>query len=223
MTNVTAIQPPADVRRAPSGRSPAFLAAMLPLALAGCAGAKVFEITSLAPPLARPTTIVVDAISSGSHEPYRLKAADRLEQQLVMDLRKRGLPAIHASSPATSAPVRLELRIEELQRGDTAMRWLIGFGAGKSRMSVRATLSTPDGAILDLDARASSGNRPGLILPAGVGAATGRIANAAIGAALGIATNSRQGAGRDLQNVSKALAQRISVYFETGGQSLKAD
>lgn len=219
----TANPPDAGVRRPAFGWPRGLVALTLPLALAGCAGAKVFEITAVAPPPVRPATIVVKATAPGSQEANRLDAAARLEQQLVVDLRKRGLPAVDASSSAASAPARLELRIQEYRRGDAAMRWLIGLGAGESRLAVRATLLTPDGAILDLGARASSADGPGLILPAGIGAVTGRILNAAIGGAMGIATKSGQGPGRDLKNVSKALALRVSAYYETAGRSLRAD
>lgn len=50
-----------QVHRPTFGRSRALLALTLPLALAGCASAKVFEITAVAPPPARLATIVVEA------------------------------------------------------------------------------------------------------------------------------------------------------------------
>ncbi|WP_375286436.1 DUF4410 domain-containing protein [Sphingomonas sp.] len=192
------------------------------LVLAGCAGAKISQFAALAPPPAPPATIVVEATSPGPQEASRLEAAHKLERQLVADLRRRGLPAMAAPSAARSA-TRLELRIEDYRRGDAAMRMLIGFGAGKSTLAVRAILSTPDGVLLDLGSRASSGGRPGLILPAGIGAATGKIVNAAVGGAIGVATKSNQGPGRDIGNVSKALARRIAAYYETAGGSLKVD
>jgi hypothetical protein len=167
--------------------------------------------------------IVVDVTSSGGQQANRHDAAERLEQQLVADLRKRGLPAIQAASFVASPSARLEIRIEDYRRGDAVMRMLVGLGAGKSKLAVHAMLTAPDGVLLDLGARASSGGRPGLILPAGVGAATGKLANAAIGGALGVATKSGEGPGRDLKNVSKALAQRVAAYYEASGRSLKQD
>lgn len=190
----------------------------LPLLLAACASGKVTDMTVLSPP-PRPTAIIVH-VGQGVPADASLQAvASALERAIVEDMRKRGLPATAAPTSTEASGIRLDLRIAHYRRGDPVARMAIGFGAGKSVISVAATLSEPERTYFSLDARATSGNKPGLILPGGVAAATGQLLNLAIGGTVSVISDLRGGTGRDVRNVSRAISRQVADYYRSRGPS----
>lgn len=193
-------------RRARTGAASAPL-----LLLAACAGAKITDI-SLRSPMPPPSgEIVVHAALAQQIDPSLQGVASALERRVVEDLGKRGVQARSASAlpDAADGGVRLDLSIVELNRGAGAKRVIVGLGAGKSTLAVVARLSSREGTILDLTARATSGSKPGLILPGGATAATGKLLHLVVGSAIGIAADARGGTAGDVRNLSRVIARQV--------------
>lgn len=167
----------------------------------------------MSPPVARPDMIVVEVTAPSSQDAARQAAADRLEGRLVKDMRKLGLPATR--DPGAGAhTAHLDLRIVDYRRGSEAARMLVGFGAGKSALTVTAKLSTPDGTRgFALDAHTDSGIRPGLILPGGIAAATGDLAHLAVGGAVKAVTSVNDGSSGDIRRISRKVSRQVADYY----------
>lgn len=201
-------------------RKPWRIATLAPaILLAGCAGARITGFTAVGSTATAPETIVVDVAVPASSDRTLRDVAAKLENRLVKDMRKRGLPAISTARPGSVPATRLDLRIVDYRRGDEVARMLIGFGAGKSAMTVAATLVTPGGSSFTLDARAHSGARPGLILPGGVAAATGEVMHLAIGGTIRIAAGLHDGGGGDIARISRVVSRRVAAYYKSSPPS----
>lgn len=190
------------------------VAALGPLVLlAACASARITGFATGGAPTARPEPIVVAVSAPASSDRKVQAAAAELEMRLVADMRKLGLSATSDFTPEGVGIAHLDLRIVDYQPGNDAARMLIGFGAGKSAMTVTAALTVSRGSGFTLDARSHGSTKPGLILPGGVAAVTGEVLHLAIGGTVRVATSLLDRSGGDAGRISRAVSRKVAEFY----------
>lgn len=108
--------------------------------LAGCAATWVEKVTPGEPP-ATPSAVYVEAVRAGD-ELWQSHAI-RMRRALTAELRRlNGFPEVFDTLPE-SPPAGLLIvsaALTELDKGNVAARWLIGFGAGRARTAADIAL-----------------------------------------------------------------------------------
>ena len=193
------------------------------LALAGCAGASVTgvsEVTAHTPP---PQEILVEVDVPASASPDQGATARSIGSALGSDL-VRQLEADHlaaserlsAALPRGDAVLRVTVTLAD--QGNKLRRMVIGFGAGKARLTATAALETADGVDLTrFDTSANSGMKPGLLLPGAVAGATGNLIHLAIGGGIDVAMNMRDGLAAPAQHTAGAIVKQLRTYYAAVG------
>lgn len=153
-----------------------------------------------------------------------LHAQGALSQALISRISAMGLPAEPAvqARPGQRA-VEISGRIDAINEGNQTRRRVIGFGAGKSRVSVSVSAAyvgangrwTP---MTTFDAASDSGRRPGLALGLGAGAATGAMARgAAVSGGMAVAGYKHGTVEADAQALAGRIAQDLQAVFARHG------
>lgn len=199
-------------------------AALLLLSLLGCSGARVNDVSTAAAGMPAPRAILVevDATSSASAD---LGATARsvgavLGRDLVARLRAANLLALERSAsrslPDGDAVLRVDVDLAD--DGNRVERLVIGFGAGRARLSTTATLERMDRrALTRFDTASDSGLKPGLLLPGAVAAATGNLIHLAIGGGIDVALNARDGLSAPAEHTAGAIVKQLRTTYAANG------
>jgi len=194
------------------------LAALLVLfVVAGCASTKVTEREAYeGAKLPRPNRIIVhdftanpadvpresafateNAVHSKPLTPEQLKTTEKLgaevAKELVVKLRKVGLPAVQAASQPAPQIDDIVIRgyFVSVDQGSAAKRVLVGFGSGDAELmtAVEGYQMTSQGLRLlgSGEVQSGGGKMPGLVLPAAVMAATASPIGLVVGGAVKVA------------------------------------
>jgi Domain of unknown function (DUF4410) len=202
---------------------------------------KVIRSYSGAPPLTKPTAIVVYNFAAtpeevelnksafnrvrtrvkGAKEDDKAKLAhkvvDEFSESLIKDLQKTGLPVsqgvVGELPPDNSLAVQGDFLV--IDEGNRTRRMAIGLGAGASKVvtHVECYLKQPDKNIMlsEFKATSKSSRKPGAAATMGVGAAP------AAAAAVSGATEVKQGAEGDTKRMAKAVAKQITKGLKSQG------
>lgn len=224
--------------------------ALLPLALlAGCtshvANVATYNTGRLPPPTVvlvedfaiDPATVLLDPgvvatlqrQSGGepdemARQQAAMHAQRALSQALIARISAMGLraePAVQGR-PGERA-VEISGRIGTIDQGNQTRRRVIGFGAGKSRVSVTVSAAyvSANGRLTPMttfDAASDSGRRPGLALGLGAGAATGAVARgAAVSGGMAAASYRHGTVEADAQALAGRIAQDLRAVFARQG------
>jgi len=109
--------------------------------VAGCAGAE-WQKVSVAPAYQVPKQLKVSLVAEASTDttPAALAA---MQSALAERLASKGITATFVSAP--SGQPQADLTIAEWDPGSRALRWLVGFGAGKGSVVVVVKSPSADG------------------------------------------------------------------------------
>ncbi|WP_144109861.1 DUF4410 domain-containing protein [Paraburkholderia sp. BCC1886] len=143
---------------------------------------------------------------------------EQVADEIVHRLQKMGLNALRSDTPAPLAQNALlvEGHFDSIDSGNRGRRIMIGLGAGQSEViSSVQILYKPAGSdprlVQSFSASADSGNAPGIVETAGVGALAGSIAtSAAVGA--GVHTfdeTKRANVSADAARLADAVARQV--------------
>lgn len=154
------------------------------------------------------------------------KVQNRMGEDLVVGIRKLGLPAQRAARgtvlPANAVAVTgVFLMVDE---GDRLQRTALGFGAGQSTVNAKVEVFAPSmngpTTLLEFSTHADSGAAPGALVTGGVGAAASggmtvgiAAANMGMGAAKGQRSQVEQMTARSAEQAVAYLSQ----YFAKQG------
>lgn len=193
-------------------------------ALGGCAGAKVSGVTVNGPPAHQPALLLVAVNTPGDAEDAAAmrSLAGSVQSDLLERLSKARIPAtILGTAPVPPGDAVLRVDIVRADPGNDVKRLLVGFGAGRAKLEVRAGLYRPDqsarGPALAFSSHADSGRNPGLILPGGVALATQNAVHFAIGGAINLASNARGGLKGDVRHTADAIVHQLQAYYYNAG------
>ena len=116
---------------------------------AGCTFSSVKPEMSGTPPPQPPKTLVVGDIkvTDPIWESYRLHFTRGLFEWFK---RNGGFDAVVEAAPATPAPDSIVLTgtITEVDKGSTALRWIVGMGAGQAKVKGDFEIRSPAGEVL---------------------------------------------------------------------------
>lgn len=198
---------------------------LIVVALGACSAAHISQVVRVRTDRPAPTTILVDVAPvwnmEGANAEMRV-ATDALRSGVLVQLAKQGMTAAPLSS-ASIAPgsAVLRIRVSEADAGNQAARMIIGFGAGRARLQVRAELESADGGpaqpMTSFAASSDSGRRPGLLVPGGVAIASASVVPLAINGAVGVASNLRGSLDRPIKQASSAIVGQLRDYYRTVG------
>jgi hypothetical protein len=194
--------------------------------LAGCATADVASIASINTSTPRPAEILVDvrpALNAGN--PNAELAADvsaKLQSALTKRLTQAGITAeAYAPGMGRAGAATLHVAITGAVPGNTAERILIGFGVGQAKLQASAELETvkvpPGQSMTNFVVSSNSGYQPGMIMPAGVAAATGNVIHFAIGGGIKLATSSHGGMSAVVDETTRAITGQLEKYYQQVG------
>lgn len=209
----------------------ALLAGAAMVNAAGCATAKVSNVTTSQAAVPAPSEILVDVglVQGLESEQYgsALQLEDGLRADMLQRLAKAGLVAAPFSLQAVKinpGAAVLHVAITQADRGSFVKRVVIGFGAGKAKLQVNADLETLAGqAMTAFNTAADSGQKPGLILPGSVALATGKLVHLVIGGSIDVATNVHGGFSRSVKETSSAIVDQVKSYYQAAGWRVAAE
>jgi hypothetical protein len=147
------------------------------------------------------------------------KAIDDLAVETVRVLLRRHVPARAALGPAPVHALVLDLHVAKVERGSQWQRAIVGFGLGRSALTVLATLRPAEGGAILLSFRitAGSGRDPGAATSL-LGVATGgSLLLAGAGATVSGVRLSGSGTARDVAEAASVIADRLEAYFRLAG------
>lgn len=193
-------------------------------ALVGCASAKVSDVAVNDPPARGPALLLVDVHSPDAtgDDPAMQSLAASIRSDLLERLAKARMPAAALGAMAVP-PGDAVLRVDILRAdpGNDVKRLLVGFGAGRAKLEVRAELLRPGQSarrpFLAFSSQADSGRNPGLILPGGAALATHNAVHFAIGGAINLASNARAGLKDDARHTADAIVHQLQAYYFNEG------
>ncbi len=204
-------------RRARSIRALGLSAALL---ISACAGTKVADVKSSSivtvPALPRSVAVMVENNSTPPrNEEHRARqladarqASAALAEGLSQILAERHLVVV---SEGQRPDLILRCSILDVRGGNTPLRVIIGYGAGKAILKVHVTLTeaaVPGQPLLAFDVNSTTGRAPG----AYAGLASGSAA-AAGGAALGVPGHIKQGLAKELAKTTEQVDDQLGKYF----------
>jgi len=127
----------------------AFLVLLAALLVAGCTFSAVKPELVGSPPKNTPPTLILGEIRVA--DPLWESAKPHFRRG-VSDwyTRNGGFQSVLSEPPATPAPDSITLTgtITEVDKGSTALRWIIGMGAGQAKVKGEFQILGPDGAVL---------------------------------------------------------------------------
>jgi outer membrane murein-binding lipoprotein Lpp len=155
-----------------------------------------------------------------------LAVREQVANEIVHQLQSMGLRAIRSDipAPADQNVLMVEGSFDTIDSGNRRRRMLIGLGAGKSEVSSSVQiLYKPAGGtarlVQSFNATGDSGNAPGMVETAGVGAAAGSIAtSAAVGGGLhAMSETKKTGVSADAQRLADAVAKQVAQIGVSAG------
>lgn len=156
---------------------------------------------------------------------YGRAIADLLQEVLVQEIGAMGLPAerIERLSRTQGNMLFIHGQFLSVSEGSGAARMLVGFGAGRTKVITRAQVyyftSQGQQRIKEFEVVATSGSKPGLILPIGIGAATGNMKRSLIIGGTVAVTSEILGADvqADTERTGEELAASLRAFFRDQG------
>ena len=198
-------------------------AALAVFALAACAGASVTSVSEAAAHAPPPREILVEVDAPPPAPADDRATARSIGSALGRDLVKQ-LDAAHLAAserpPGTLArgDAVLHVDVTLADEGSRLKRVVIGFGAGRARLTATASLESAAGASLTrFDTASDSGMKPGLLLPGAVAGATGNLIHLAIGGGVDVAMNMRDGLAAPTQHTAGAIVKQLKTYYAAVG------
>jgi hypothetical protein len=193
--------------------------------VAGCAGTEVGSVANAAPDTAlRPPRTVAVVIEDDGQAPERASHRERqdadaretaaaLTQSLSALLGTRRLVSV---PPGRRADLTLYCHLLDVRDGNTALRTLVGFGAGKAVLRVGVALSDTRtrarSPLLRFETDSTTGGMPG----AGLGLASGIGGGNALalgGAAAEVPGALTQGLAREVAQTTTRIDEQLGLYF----------
>jgi hypothetical protein len=196
------------------------------ISLTGCAGAHVTNVASENIGSAPPAEILVQVDTTQAPTGHSASMLARVETSLQADLVQQLIRDKVTAEPfvaGTSHPgaAVLHVSVTDADPGNTAERFVIGFGLGSAKLHVTVNLESEDAPpaqrLMTFDTSSSSAVRPGLILPGSIALATLSVAHLAIGGALGVATNANNGIDKPIEQTASAIVKRLKDYYTAVG------
>lgn len=191
--------------------------------LSGCVSAQVNDVVSAPAAPSQPRQILVALDISvpvaGDDAALAQEVGETLRAAVIQDLADAGVSAQPLAAGARPAGVAvLHLAIAEADSGSAWERFVIGFGAGRAKLRATAALETEAaGRLTSFSTSSDSGRRPGLIMPAGVAAATRTVIPLAIGGTVKTVTSLRDGLDRPLGKTAQAVVEQLEAYYRQAG------
>lgn len=202
------------------------VAGVVLLVLAGCAGARVSDITASSAAGAPPSEILVAVDVAGpgdaANDKTAQQAAGALQAALVRRLTEARVTA-EAFVPGSSHPdaAVLHVSVVAADPGSAVGRFVVGFGVGKSELATKTDLArgdTTNGTSITAFSTASdSGFTPGLGLPGVIGLVTGSAVRFGIGAGIDSALNLRGGMDKRIARTAAAIVKQLKSYYASVG------
>ena len=207
------------------------------LLAAGCASTKVSEVQDLSAGevLAPPQQVwVYDfAIIDEANPPdiplddeqtvVARQAAATLSEELVDKLREMDVPAVRVTRPTPVFDIILAVKGQfgTIEEGSGFRRMVIGFGAGGSEVRARVQIGwespVKQRPLREFETVARSSRMPGLLTPAGIGAATGRLIGPLIGATAGAAGKRGDSVeGRTASTADEVASELEKIFAQRG-------
>jgi hypothetical protein len=195
------------------------------LALAGCANAQVSALTRAGTPAPAPQQVLVEVTPAPQATSKEAESASRAAAGLQAELLNRLAKAHVAAAPYSAAADKpgalvLHATIAAANPGNAAVRVIVGFGAGASRMLVGVDMHSggqAPGPAEQFDVASHSAYRPGLILPGGVALATHSLWHLGIGGGIDVALNLRNGLAAPEANAAGAMVAQLKSYYTAEG------
>jgi hypothetical protein len=220
-----ALDPPS--RTASRFPPPRLLVAGLAMAtLAGCANAHVGNVATAPAAGPAPVEILVAVDSAippqSSDAPVAGEVGIKLQADVIQRLIKNHVTA-EAFVPGTSHPSAavLHVSITEADAGNSIERFVIGFGAGRATLQVKADLASSDQAdarsVTSFSTSGDTGRKPGMILPGGIALATRDLVHLAIGGGLKVATSVGDNIDAPTGKTADAIVGQLQKYYATAG------
>jgi hypothetical protein len=148
---------------------------------------------------------------------------DAITEALLDDIRKMGLPVVHAmaGTPVQPNDLLVQGQILKIDEGNRTRRLAIGFGAGKSSVDAKVQIYYGRGEaqpqlLQTYDAGANSGRKPGMGLGVASAAGGGSLAPAAVSGALGVHSE-KQGVAGEGQHLGDRIAYNLGEFFVQQG------
>jgi uncharacterized protein DUF4410 len=146
------------------------------------------------------------------------QVAERLSGDLVDELRKSGLAAMHAdaTTPVQESDVLVRGHFVDIDEGNRARRMVIGFGAGASKLDadVQVEQQSPSGPrqLLQFRTHADSGKMPGAAATMGIGAAAQGGVTAGMTAA-NVAVGGAKAYGSQVEVLASDTADKAAAFI----------
>jgi len=125
--------------------------------------------------------------------------------------------------PGTHRPgaAVLNVSVVAADPGSLVERFVVGFGAGRAQLAVKADFESTDSAgahaMTAFDTSSDSGYKPGIILPGGIALATRNIIHLAIGGGIDVAANVNSGLGGPVGKTASAIVSQLRKYYMSVG------
>jgi hypothetical protein len=151
--------------------------------------------------------------------------ANALSKELVTELQNMGIPAMRAAGPLPAWGNTLEItgQFISIDEGNRTERVLIGLGVGrtdiKAYVDVLYARSGQRNNVVQFEADARSGYKPGMAETMGVGAAAGNLAGAAaVSGGLTIGSEAFTATVEaDAKRTAKKIAKQLAQFFMDQG------
>jgi len=152
------------------------------------------------------------------------EVADAMAAELTKKILALGLNSKRADQSLTVTPgsILITGQITNIDEGNSIKRNVIGFGAGQSSLDVKVTVLAPSPSgnkeLIDFDAHADSGEKPGAIVLGPVGAAAGAGAAGTVGAnALQAGVNKyKSDSARQSVDMAEKIMNELAIFCSAG-------
>lgn len=157
------------------------------------------------------------------------EARDQVSDEIVQQLRAKGLNAVRLDGPVPAGANALVVtgQFDKIDEGNLRRRMVVGLGAGKSDVGASVELvyqpaNGPAVAVQDFHASADSGHMPGVAETAGVGAVAGHVAMSAAagGAAHGVSELQHDSVYNDATRLADAIAKQVAQSAQSAQRPL---
>ena len=195
-------------------------------ALAGCATARVSDVTRASANATRPVEILVDVTTGTFSDAAQASVAQTVRSDLQADLVKELTAARVFAEPLregtqVAGAAVLRVTITEADPGNAVKRFVIGLGAGRAELQAAAELWLPSARggspLVTFKTSSDSGRGLGLLVPGGAALATGEAVHLAIGGGIDLAQNAHDGFDRPLKGTARTIVDQLKSYYGSEG------
>lgn len=175
----------------------------------------------------QPRELLLDVMGtpdiSGSYSALQQATIASLEKELTEELKNSKLLVRIASTGGDgSGATVLRVIVTAADPGDAAKRLIIGFGAGRAEVQVRADLEQVGSRsdrreLVAFTTYSDTGHKPGLLLPGGAALATGDVVHLAVGGSLVVVGNTRSGLNQPIHRTARAIVAQLKAFYAAAG------